>query len=184
MLVSGQWVVRFRAARFSLSVIALSAPVLAQAAQAAPAQAAPAQAAPAQAAPAVAPVPAVAPAPASAAPAAPTAELPPASTSAAPVPEEPLPAAAVTLPELPPALAAAHASISPISAALMHDANAPAEEEWYDSFDVRVFADSYFSLNYNSPKPQSGGNSVIRAFDTSNGFAVAWAGIDIAHAPR
>jgi len=36
-------------------------------------------------------------------------------------------------------------------------------------------------LNYNSPKPQSSGNDVVRAFDTSNGFAVAWAGLDISH---
>ncbi len=28
------------------------------------------------------------------------------------------------------------------------------------------------------------GNGVIRAIDTSNGFAVAWAGVDIAHAPE
>jgi len=52
---------------------------------------------------------------------------------------------------------------------------------WYDSFEFRAFADAYFSLNYNAPKPQSAGNSVIRAYDVSNGFAVAWAGLDISH---
>jgi hypothetical protein len=57
-------------------------------------------------------------------------------------------------------------------------------EHWYDSFKLRVFADSYLSLNYNAPKPQTSGNGVIRAFDTSNGFAVAWAGLDISHAPE
>ncbi|HYQ04008.1 MAG TPA: outer membrane beta-barrel protein [Polyangiaceae bacterium] len=56
------------------------------------------------------------------------------------------------------------------------------EEHWYDTFAMRAFADSYFSVNYNAPKPQSSGNGVIRAFDTSNGFAVAWAGLDISHA--
>jgi len=46
---------------------------------------------------------------------------------------------------------------------------------------MRVFADAYLSLNYNAPKPQSSGNEVIRAFDTSNGFSVAWAGLDVSH---
>jgi len=73
--------------------------------------------------------------------------------------------------ELPPAHAEAAAP----------EASTASEQEWYDAFDVRVFADTYFSLNYNLPKPQSAGNEVIRAFDTSNGFAVAWAGLDIAH---
>ncbi|MEI9937108.1 MAG: outer membrane beta-barrel protein [Pseudomonadota bacterium] len=116
------------------------------------------------------PTPAPAPAPAAAAPAV---EAPPASVTTPHAPEEPLPAATVTLPELPPA----HAE-PPV-----HEAGG-ASEEWYDSFDLRVFADSYFSLNYNQPKPQTAGNGVIRAFDTSNGFAVAWAGLDIAHAPE
>ena len=162
MLVSGQWAVRFRAARLSLSVVALSAPVLAQAT---PANAPPAPAAAQAPAPAAVPVaPAVEPPPA----AAPAIE-PPVSASAPPAPAEPLAAATVTLPELPPA----HAEPA------VHEAS---EEDWYDAFDLRVFADSYFSLNYNSPKPQSSGNDVIRAFDTSNGFAVAWAGLDISHA--
>jgi len=76
------------------------------------------------------------------------------------------------LPDLPPA------HVEPA----VHEGSAVHEEDWYDGFDLRVFADSYLSLNYNSPKPQSGGNSVIRAYDISNGFAVAWAGLDISHA--
>jgi len=158
MLVSGQWAVRFRAARLSLSIVALSAPVLAQATN---------PKGPLPAAPAVVPAPAPAPAPA----------IEPAATEAPPPtpppPTEPAPAATVTLPELPPAPAEPAAS----------EANAAVQTtKWYDSFGVRVFADSYFSLNYNTPKPQSSGNGVIRAFDTSNGFAVAWAGLDISHA--
>ncbi|HEX2673849.1 MAG TPA: porin [Polyangiaceae bacterium] len=81
------------------------------------------------------------------------------------------PAAATTLPELPPV----HAQAPAQEAVLAEDGH------WYDSFALRAFADTYFSLNYNSPKPQSSGNGVIRAFDTSNGFAVAWAGLDISH---
>ncbi|MEI9952050.1 MAG: outer membrane beta-barrel protein [Pseudomonadota bacterium] len=170
MLVLGQWAVRFRAARLSLSVVALSAPVLAQAT---PPKAPPGQVTTTPpTAPALPPAPAPAPAPEAAT--APAAEAPPAAVSTPstpPAPEEPLPAATTTLPELPPA----HAEPALPEAAAV---------AWYDSFDLRVFADSYFSLNYNSPKPQSGGNGVIRAFDTSNGFAVAWAGLDIAHAPE
>jgi len=170
MLVQGQWAVRFRAARFSLGVLALSAPVLAQSTT--------------PPAPAPAPVPAPAPAPVPP-PAAPLAPAPAAAIEpspepapavvapSAPPPAEAAPAATVALPELPPPPATAPAS----------EAFA-AEPKWYDAFDARVFADTYFSLNYNSPKPQSTGNGVIRAFDTSNGFAVAWAGLDVSHAAQ
>jgi hypothetical protein len=57
-----------------------------------------------------------------------------------------------------------------------------ADEDWYDSFDVHLFADAYFNWNYNSPKPQSVVNDVTRAFDSGNGFSLAWAGIDVSHA--
>ena len=88
------------------------------------------------------------------------------------VPEEPLPAATGSLPELPPAADASAAS----------DTAPAADEDWYDSFDVHVFADTYFNWNYNSPRPQSVLNDVTRAFDSGNGFSLAWAGIDITHA--
>jgi len=153
MLVRGQWAVRFRAARLSLSVVALSAPVFAQGAPAPDTQ-------PPAATPGL-----PAPEPPQPAPAPPAAVAPPA-------PAEPLPAATVALPELPPAHAEANVA----------DVDAGSDDEWYDSFDVRVFADAYFGWNYNSPKPQTAGNGVIRAFDTANGFALAWAGLDIAHA--
>lgn len=58
----------------------------------------------------------------------------------------------------------------------------PVEEDWYESFDVRMFADAYFGWNFNAPKPQTSGNEVVRAFDTTNGFALAWAGLDVSHA--
>ena len=194
MLVPGQWAVRFRAARLSFSVVALSAPVLAQAptpkapppAAVAPAPApvaAPVAPAAPAAAPAATPAAAATPAPATAPPAAPPPAVAAPPTVAAPVaappPEpslvtpptaaEPTPAVAIAAP--PPAAAEPKAP----------EANAPAEPKWYDSFAFRVFADSYFSLNYNAPKPQSSGNAVIRAYDTSNGFSVAWAGFDISH---
>ncbi len=51
-------------------------------------------------------------------------------------------------------------------------------EHWYDAFEFRLFADGYLSLNYNFPKPQANGNAVSRAYDTSNGFSLAWVGLD------
>ncbi|HKO52803.1 MAG TPA: outer membrane beta-barrel protein, partial [Polyangiaceae bacterium] len=119
--------------------------------------------------------PAAAQAPAAApAPVAPATDPAPAPAPGPLAVEEPLPAARVALPELPPAPA------EPAGQEL----SAAGGEHWYDAFDLRVFADSYFSLNYNAPKPQSSGNGVVRAFDTSNGFAVAWAGLDISHAAK
>ena len=136
--------------------IGLSAPAFAQA----PTPTAPEPAMPAP----VAPEP-VAPAPIAPAPIAP-----------APIaPEEPLPQPPAALPELAPS----NAQVA------VHDAEpipAQPEEEWYESFDVRLFADAYFGWNYNSAKPQTRGNGVIRAFDTANGFALAWAGFDVSHA--
>src|SRR4051812_40828957 len=203
MLVPKHWAGRFRTARLSLSFIALSAPVFGQATNPTPPPPAPPPAkavAPAAPAPAPAPVPAAAPTPAPApvpAPAPAPAPVPAAAPTPAPAPvpapapapvpepatapvtaptpaapEQPLSVAPTSLPDLPPA------HVEPA----VHDVTAGVEAPWYDAFDVRVFADSYFSLNYNAPKPQSSGNGVIRAFDTSNGFAVAWAGLDISHA--
>jgi len=85
-----------------------------------------------------------------------------------------LPPAPAALPELAPNVQLAAHDAEPLPA--------QPEEEWYESFDVRVFADAYFGWNYNAPKPQTSGNGVVRAFDTANGFALAWAGLDVAHA--
>lgn len=162
MSVRRKWAREIRATRLSLGMVVFSAPAFAQGVI--PQRAATPVPDPAPA-PAAAPV--VAPAPAITEPVAPVAT----STAA---PEEPLPPAPAALPELPPTTVDVAA----------HDAEAtPAapDEDWYDSFDVRVFADAYYSLNYNSPKPQLGGNDVIRAFDSANGFSLGWAGLDISH---
>jgi hypothetical protein len=79
------------------------------------------------------------------------------------------------LPELPPAT-------EPVPQTYAPETPPAADEDWYDAFDVRVFADAYYSLNYNFPKPQTGGNDVTRAYDSANGFSLAWAGLDISHA--
>ncbi|MES1173751.1 MAG: porin [Myxococcales bacterium] len=169
MVVRRHWAVALSTVGLSLGV---SAPVFAQAAP-------PASPAVPPAPPIVAPPPApVVPAPAPVAPApVPVAPAPvaPAPVAPAAAPEEPLPPPHAALPELPPS----NVQLAP------HDVEpvpAQPEEEWYESFDVRVFADAYFGWNYNSPKPQTSGNGVIRAFDTANGFALGWAGLDISHA--
>jgi hypothetical protein len=162
MVVQRRWSFGFRAVRFGWGVVALAAPALAQP----PAAAVPVPA-PSVVAPSPAPVP-----PASVEPA------PPAEVPAPPAPAvEPTAPAAATLPELPPP-----AATEPAPHTDADEAPPAADEDWYDAFDVRVFADAYYSLNYNFPKPQTGGNDVIRAYDSNNGFSLAWAGLDISHA--
>jgi hypothetical protein len=163
MAVRRHWSLGLCAVRTSVAVIALSTPAFAQT----PASA----------------VPAAAPAPPPAPPAAPSAVAPaPAPIEPTPVPVAPVPAEeptsppAASLPELPPP-----ATVEPAPHSNAEEVPPAADEDWYDAFDVRVFADAYYGLNYNFPKPQ-GGNDVIRAFDSANGFSLAWAGIDISHA--
>jgi hypothetical protein len=59
-------------------------------------------------------------------------------------------------------------------------ASGTAEKRWYDLFKLDGFADSYFSYNYNKPRPQAGSNA-FRAYDNHNGFALAWVGLDLTH---
>ena len=105
------------------------------------------------------------PPPAPAAPAAPAATPPPSpvapapSVPAAPIAENPKPAEAAAAP-------------------------AP---KWYDAVALDAFVDAYGSINYNFPKPQTltggfGGNQ-YRAFDTTNGFALNWVGVNASYAP-
>lgn len=51
---------------------------------------------------------------------------------------------------------------------------------WYERIAIDAFIDSYYSLNYQTPKPQ-GGRNRFRAFDQNNGFSVAWAGLNLAY---
>ena len=53
-------------------------------------------------------------------------------------------------------------------------------DSWYDAIEFSAFADAYFSLNYNFPKPQAGRN-LLRAFDTANGFALSWVGVNASY---
>ncbi len=135
-----------------------------------PAVPAPAPAAPAPAPTAPSPV---APGPAAPSPVAPaTAPAPPAET---PAPAEPVPAApAPVKPVEPEPVIMAEPVLHPVPPE-------PDSLPWYDSIELRAFVDGYFGLNYDFPKPQTGANGVTRAYDTENGFAIAWAGLDAAY---
>lgn len=52
---------------------------------------------------------------------------------------------------------------------------------WTQAIEYRVFADAYAALNYGLPKPQTGPEDQTRAYDQTNGFSLAWAGVDVGH---
>jgi hypothetical protein len=68
---------------------------------------------------------------------------------------------------------------APLAEPALHGA-APETESlpWYDAIEFRAFVDGYLGLNWMRPKPPGGANGVTRAYDTSNGFGLSWAGVD------
>ncbi len=164
--------------------------------------AAPVPPAPAAPAPTVAPAPAQPPAPAPQ-PVQPAAPPPPPPEQAVPAPATapPAPAAPVAPPAEPAAESAARAEPQvaaqadasttlqppPVEGiALQPPPEEPAspavadEVPWYSKLEASAFIDTYFSFNFQTPKPQQGRNR-FRAYDTANGFAVAWAGLDLSY---
>src|SRR5207244_964906 len=96
-------------------------------------------------------------------------------------------------PPAPPAAAAPATMAAPLVAMENKPVMPPAGAtvHWYENFKYEAFVDTYFSLNYNFPKPQYpgaipgsplGGNQ-FRAYDQQNGFALHWFGLDLTHAP-
>lgn len=126
-----------------------------------------------------------APPPAAVAPAAPPAAEPPPPADA-PAPEPPPPAEAAA-PEPPPPPAPRPLlpppDPEPDLPPPVVEADEPEGDHWYDAIEFSAFADAYFSLNYNMPKPQSGRNT-LRAHDTNNGFSLAWVGVNASYAPQ
>lgn len=53
---------------------------------------------------------------------------------------------------------------------------------WYEVLELRGFVDGYASLNLNLPKPQTHVNG-FRSYDTVNGFALSWVGVDAEYEP-
>jgi len=69
--------------------------------------------------------------------------------------------------------------VYPLADPVLHGVPPEADSlPWYDAIEFGAFVDSYLSVNYLFPKPQTGANGVTRAYDTENGFALAWAGFD------
>lgn len=52
---------------------------------------------------------------------------------------------------------------------------------WYDDLKIGAFADAYYAFNFNRPHPEAAGTP-FRAYDSNNGFALAWAGLDASYA--
>ncbi len=179
MVLRRHWALGFRTVGLSLAALVSSAAAFAQGvAPVPPAAPHPAtQPAPAPN-PAAAPAPVVAPAPA----VAPVAPAPVAPIPVAPAPVTPPPVAVTVAPAEPSPPPVALPELPPATPSGVDNEPEPTADEWYDSFDVRLFADAYAAWNFNAPKPQNNGGGVVRAFDTSNGFALAWAGLDISHA--
>jgi Putative beta-barrel porin-2, OmpL-like. bbp2 len=97
------------------------------------------------------------------------------TTTTAP-PAEPAPAPpAEPAPPPPPAAAPA----PPPPAAPAAPATPPAM--WYDKFSGDAFVDAYGAINWNFPKPQNAGTS-LRAYDTAQGFALSWIGLNGSYA--
>jgi hypothetical protein len=59
----------------------------------------------------------------------------------------------------------------------------PPVEPWYEAIQLRAFVDAYAMVNWDFPKPQTGSNQVVRAYDVTNGFALSWVGLDASYAP-
>src|SRR5690349_2697407 len=158
----------------------------------APAKPAPAPAkpvpapAPAAPPPAVAPAPAPGPvAPAPGAPAPAPAPPPPPADMAPPAPMPPPPPAETPPPPPPPAPPVeAQPEVAP--PADPEPDLPPAEsysetgDAWYDLIEFSAFVDAYLGFNFNFPKPQFGKNT-LRAHDSSNGFSLAWAGVNASY---
>jgi hypothetical protein len=156
--------------------------------------------APAAPAPAPAPVAPPAPAPVTPAPVAPAAPVaPPAPASPTPAPGA-VPPPATSVPVAPSAepapfapppapLPAPYADTIAIAPAPEPPAVPPAapstEAPWYEGITLGAFADGYFGTDFNFPKaPNQARQNPVRAYDTRNGFALSWVGLDIQKAPE
>src|SRR5690606_26093447 len=70
---------------------------------------------------------------------------------------------------------------------LAQTADLPAKEEshWYDDISVGAFGDAFYMADWNLPaNPQAALNAPHRAYDYTNGFGLAFAGLDVAYAGK
>jgi hypothetical protein len=100
------------------------------------------------------------------------------SPPAAPATDAPAPVVGPVVAPVAPAIAGAESAAR---------AEAPATR-WYDEIQLGGFVDGYASVNWNFPRPASptalGGGNQFRAFDTTQGFALHWVGVDASFAPQ
>jgi len=116
-----------------------------------------------------------APAPGTPAVVSPPAEVAP-EAAPAPLAPAPQPEPAPNLP--PPALEPAP---EPIAEAPLPPEPEDEPDSWYDGFKFVAFADAYLNYDFNFPKaPDQARSNPLRAYDTRQGFGIAWAGLDIA----
>jgi len=182
---------RFRTARASVALAFASGLLFSTLAGAQPAPAPPPpQPVPPAPAPPAPPGPVPAPVPAQPNPAQPNPVQP-----AQPAPVEPVNPAPVT--PAPAAPAPAIDVMPPMDAApplhqaepVLHGVGPDTESlPWYDAIEFRAFVDGYANVNWRFPKPHTSpsgvtdspalANGVTRAYDTANGFALSWAGVD------
>lgn len=91
-----------------------------------------------------------------------------------------------------PALALA---LTPSGAALAAEPDPPPARPWTEAFEPAAFVDAYALFAWSSPRPRERGLGVspqgsedrvvptsVRAYDVTQGFALAFAGLDLAHA--
>ncbi|MEM7151554.1 MAG: outer membrane beta-barrel protein [Myxococcota bacterium] len=72
------------------------------------------------------------------------------------------------------------ASAAPAVAGDSPDVASEAPPKWTDDLSFGAFVDAYVGFNTNMPRPQ-GGNNALRAFDSANGFSLAWAGLNTSY---
>ena len=74
------------------------------------------------------------------------------------------------------------APVAPVAANPVARPPAAPEAKGYDKLKMDAFVDAYAAVNYNAPKPETGGN-LFHAYDATNGFALHWAGLNVSYAP-
>lgn len=96
-------------------------------------------------------------------------------------PPEPLPPAEPA-PAAEPAPVAVEPAVDPAAEEAVEE-EAADEGNWYDDLSFGVFADAYYLADWNMPEdPTSWSNAAHRAYDLSNGFNLAFGGVDLKYA--
>jgi hypothetical protein len=71
--------------------------------------------------------------------------------------------------------------VAPPAVATGQPAGPTAGPRWWEKFQLDAFVDLYANVNWNFPALHTGQNA-FRAYDTTNGFALSWVGLDLGYA--